>query len=421
MTSPGNLSPVTSSHRYSPIEVLSYHVNIPLLERPVTAGDTGDTSTLTCRSQVSRASLPESGALPAGACGEAISQQFQTVQSAQVRETPCDERQTIRGNRSAGVSGGQNAADFSADPADRRTGTQPVLAPVIVIDTREQTPWTFTLPTIVRGLPAGDYSVEGHEHAVAVERKSLADFVASVTRERERFWRELERLQAYSFAAVIVETGPLEILVGAYRSQAHPRSVWASVLAITHDFGVPVLLAGDRQTAARSAEWLLRRWHAKHAETAASSGLSPAGRTTSPALAHPPIPPAGRASGAPGACKSLPAGGPLAGRDRGQGSPSPGASPPVRLAMADGAATHFHTSLRGVLPMQVEGRRLPPAGAQPPAGLVASGGGAAHFHTSCAAERTCGVVEGRALPLGASLPGGSLLPARGSAPIGEVP
>ncbi len=142
---------------------------------------------------------------------------------------------------------------------------KPVLPPVVQ-DTREQEPFLFgpEVATQTGTLPSGDYSLLGFELRVAIERKSLADFVASVTRERERFWRELERLRSYEFAAVVVEGSVEELLAGAYISQARPWSVLASALAVMHDFGFPVVFAGDRTNAARCTLWFLRRFFEKH-------------------------------------------------------------------------------------------------------------------------------------------------------------
>ncbi len=60
----------------------------------------------------------------------------------------------------------------------------------IVVDTREQEPYGFDagrVRVIRRALPAGDYSLEGMESTVAVERKSLPDFVSTVIHSRPRF------------------------------------------------------------------------------------------------------------------------------------------------------------------------------------------------------------------------------------------
>lgn len=144
--------------------------------------------------------------------------------------------------------------------------------PGIVVDTREQAPWHFgETPTTIGTLASGDYSVAGHETKIAIERKSLPDLVASVTRERDRFWRELGRLRDYDFAAVVVEADMGHALAGAYRSRAVPWSVITSTLAITADFGIAVVWGSDARNAARVAEWLLRRaWsHAVSGEVAA--------------------------------------------------------------------------------------------------------------------------------------------------------
>jgi hypothetical protein len=64
---------------------------------------------------------------------------------------------------------------FPALPALRSLGRLADLRPVIVADSREQEPLTFTRLQSVRGtLYSGDYSVQGLESKFAVERKSLS-------------------------------------------------------------------------------------------------------------------------------------------------------------------------------------------------------------------------------------------------------
>jgi ERCC4-type nuclease len=132
----------------------------------------------------------------------------------------------------------------------------------IVIDTREQEPYGFDagrVRAIRRVLPAGDYSLEGHESSVAIERKSLPDFVSTVIHNRARFYRELDRLREYRAAAVVVEGNLSDILTGSYRSAAHPNTLLGSVAAISIDFGVPVLFCSNRQAAIRFVEAYLTR------------------------------------------------------------------------------------------------------------------------------------------------------------------
>jgi DNA excision repair protein ERCC-4 len=136
-----------------------------------------------------------------------------------------------------------------------------VLVPVVA-DSREQEPYGFDarrVRVIRRALPAGDYSIEGLETAVAIERKSLSDFVSTVVHNRARFYRELSRLGGYRAAAIVVEATLMEILGGQYRSGVHPNALLGTVAAITVDFGIPVFFCSNRQAAARFVEAYLVR------------------------------------------------------------------------------------------------------------------------------------------------------------------
>jgi DNA excision repair protein ERCC-4 len=143
----------------------------------------------------------------------------------------------------------------------------PIADTVLVVDTREQRPWRFPddVVTVRACLPAGDYSVVGLETRIAIERKELGDFVNCCTHERERFKRELEKLHAYDFAAVIVESNLVDIGAGVYRSRATPQSIIGTAAAITLDY-CPVLFASDRVEAARYARVLLTRFARKARE-----------------------------------------------------------------------------------------------------------------------------------------------------------
>ena len=132
----------------------------------------------------------------------------------------------------------------------------------IVIDTREQEPYEFRgegVTAVRRALSAGDYSLEGRESEFAVERKSLADFVQTVIRGRERFRKELVRLKAFRRACVVIEGSMSDITQARYPGGAHPASVLGALISINVDYNIPVYLCGDRQHACRFVEDYLRR------------------------------------------------------------------------------------------------------------------------------------------------------------------
>lgn len=126
--------------------------------------------------------------------------------------------------------------------------------PVILIDTREQRPLRFTrYPSEVQGLTTGDYSVKGYESDFAVERKSLDDLAQSLTSERERFMREVDRLRGFAFARLLIIGSPAALELKAYKSRVSPQALTASLLSIEAR-GVPVAWAFDPERAAGQVE-----------------------------------------------------------------------------------------------------------------------------------------------------------------------
>ncbi|MBL7132879.1 MAG: ERCC4 domain-containing protein [Phycisphaerae bacterium] len=131
----------------------------------------------------------------------------------------------------------------------------------IVIDTREQEAWGFDCPTVRRKLPAGDYSVDGLETAVAVERKSLGDFASTVIHHFERFAAELDRLRQYEAACIVVEADLDDVLRGQAAEDlrgAAPESILGAAVHIALRWGVPVFWCGSRPAARAFTDAYLR-------------------------------------------------------------------------------------------------------------------------------------------------------------------
>lgn len=133
----------------------------------------------------------------------------------------------------------------------------------VVVDSREQRPWEFPgVPTEVRKLEAGDYSVAGLEARVALERKSLVDLYGTVGRGRNRFERELELLSKLDFSAIVIEADLFAIVRRPpRRSRLSPKAVIRSLVAWSQRYGVHVLPAGSRELAQRMALIILERFY----------------------------------------------------------------------------------------------------------------------------------------------------------------
>jgi DNA excision repair protein ERCC-4 len=129
-------------------------------------------------------------------------------------------------------------------------GPRPLPAPhimAVLLDTREQTvgPIAADVAVIVRALPAGDLSLDGHETEIAIDRKAIDDFVRCLTVDRARFGRELSKLAEYKRAAIVVEATLRDVAAHRYRSKVAPAFVVSEAARIWTAYGVPVFFAGD--------------------------------------------------------------------------------------------------------------------------------------------------------------------------------
>lgn len=154
----------------------------------------------------------------------------------------------------------------------------------IVIDTREQTPFHFDehLAKVSRGtLKTGDYACKD-DHAFAVERKSLGDFLSTISTGWPRFVREMDRARAAGFPAfpIVVEARFSEIIyslaadgqVQEPATEGHERLSPQFVLKRIGDLaqlgGVVVFADGPVEATVLTFQYLLSRWNFLHSEDA---------------------------------------------------------------------------------------------------------------------------------------------------------
>jgi hypothetical protein len=131
----------------------------------------------------------------------------------------------------------------------------------IVVDSREQYPYRFSgqqVRTVRRALPCGDYGLSWDERLVAaVERKSMADLVGSLTGGKLRY--ALAELAALPRAAVVVEDRYSQIFT---LRQARPALVADGLAELQVRWpNVPIVYAETRPLA---EEWTYRYLAAAH-------------------------------------------------------------------------------------------------------------------------------------------------------------
>jgi ERCC4-type nuclease len=100
----------------------------------------------------------------------------------------------------------------------------------------------------------GDYSIEGFEQVLTVERKSLPDLVKTVVTDWQRFSRQLRRMSAMDVAIIVCEAPVTALMDKQYVSDINPLSVRGKLNAIQLDFGVSTIFLDNRQIASQWVE-----------------------------------------------------------------------------------------------------------------------------------------------------------------------
>lgn len=144
----------------------------------------------------------------------------------------------------------------------------------IIIDTREQKPWSFDEhSTAHRKLDTGDYSVEGLEHLLAIERKrNVAEIANNIT--ESRFKDVIDRLKAFKYAFILLEfdlNNVLEYPIGS----TIPKRLWSKIrispqyilkhltdLQVEHN--IHVLFCGSSSNAEKLALSIMKRVYKLH-------------------------------------------------------------------------------------------------------------------------------------------------------------
>lgn len=137
------------------------------------------------------------------------------------------------------------------------------LKPVLLIDSREKIPFDFDGDDDFseikhRKIDAGDYSIEGLEHLIVIERKANADeLFNNFTQNKDRIFAEFERLRGHKIKIMIIEQScedvmnPLNYYVNKKginkRAISMPVAVVAANLnTLIVEYGVQVIFAGSK-------------------------------------------------------------------------------------------------------------------------------------------------------------------------------
>jgi len=147
----------------------------------------------------------------------------------------------------------------------------------VIIDTKEKQPWKLTGSSInevvLHKLDTGDYTIQGYEHILTIERKkSTAEFAINIV--EKRFPAFMQRMKEIQHSYMVMEFSYDDVLEFP-RNSGIPKSKWARLQVSSNfmvkriseylvEYGVPIIFAGDRENAERVCQSIMKEFYEKY-------------------------------------------------------------------------------------------------------------------------------------------------------------
>lgn len=144
----------------------------------------------------------------------------------------------------------------------------------IIVDTREQEPFQFSCADEfvedikTSGLKTGDYTIEGLEDVLCIERKKDSKELANNVVQK-RFKNELARMEKYKYKFIVIEQSRHEIerypfnlsLSKATKARIKVRGAFilSSLLSYALDYDVHVVFCKDKREAEKVAYDIMKK------------------------------------------------------------------------------------------------------------------------------------------------------------------
>jgi len=138
--------------------------------------------------------------------------------------------------------------------------------PVIITDTRENCGYLFKgkeaeAKIVMKKLVTGDYSLEGYEREIVIERKRINELFGNFAGDRERFMREIERMEKIPYKFLLIE-GSFKDLVGMKKlpGKVSIKLVVATLISLMIKNNIKVVFAGSPKLAEQLAYRILLKF-----------------------------------------------------------------------------------------------------------------------------------------------------------------
>ncbi len=138
----------------------------------------------------------------------------------------------------------------------------------IIIDSREKKPLSFSFPVIVTKLDTGDYSLQGFEDKLCIERKgSINEWYQNCV--QKRFWNEMDRTKTFPMRYLLLEFEPEDIDNLPYslklpkkiwsKMKINPKYIWKCLHRVQFEYQVITLFTKTRENSIKVIEDIIAR------------------------------------------------------------------------------------------------------------------------------------------------------------------
>lgn len=139
----------------------------------------------------------------------------------------------------------------------------------IIVDTREQQPWDFEFnETAIAKLDTGDYSVDGLEDILCIERKkSVSEIANNIVEKRYKDWTK--RMAKFKYKFLMLEFD-LDQVYKYPRIPDVPKRLWDKIkvspkfiikclIELQIYYGIQVIFCGDHENAQNLALSIMKK------------------------------------------------------------------------------------------------------------------------------------------------------------------
>lgn len=129
---------------------------------------------------------------------------------------------------------------------------------IIIADSRERKSYADIISrrgvgVEISGLKTGDYTIKGLENKFAIERKTLTDFISSITHKRKSFEEKVvQASKNLSFYAIVIECTLHDITNHNYSNDVAPEAILNTILCWTVKYHIPIILCESRSGGAQT-------------------------------------------------------------------------------------------------------------------------------------------------------------------------